>query len=421
MLGSIFSFFITKNLLLTIVFTIISISTLIFIAIWKKQPKYVLIPLIAFIIGVSMFIVATKSFEKSIDYAPSQINARIYNVSNESNGMIIVNADSVKFDEKDINDNITIIVYDYDGLFENIEIGAHISFKPNKFFKNDLFDRSIPNSKMLEQDLKYTATALIDDITYIKTDRTFAEKVKENIKDNLKYGLTNENAEIAYSALFGDKDLLSDKQYNVYKLSGVAHLLAVSGLHVGILVGILNWFCKRVKIKKWYRLSLIVAFLLFYMYICEYSVSVVRASIMSVIAIIAGIMQREYDPFNAIAVAGSAIFLFNPLCIFDASFLLSFACVLGITILYMPIEKVLKKTKMSDAIVKSVAMSLSTTISIVFIMAYFFRTLNIISIIANVILIPIFTLGFTVVFVVSMLSLILSRLGYILYPIKLLP
>ena len=48
----------------------------------------------------------------------------------------------------------------------------------------------------------------------IKSDKKFSEKIKERIQNNLKLGLTNENAEIAYSALFGDKDLLSDKQYD---------------------------------------------------------------------------------------------------------------------------------------------------------------------------------------------------------------
>ena len=63
-------------------------------------------------------------------------------------------------------------------------------------------------------------------------------------------------------------------------------------------------------------------------------------------------------------------------------------------------------------------MSLSTTIAIVLIMAYYFKTLNIISILANVILIPIFTLAFIYIFVISILSLFIPCISYLLYPIN---
>ena len=418
LLGSVFSFFITTHPVLTIISTIVVAASLVVIAILKKKQRYVLIPLIAFALGIGMYMIAVHSFNKTVDYTPSTIQARIYNITNEKDGMVVAYADSIEFDNENINDNLKIIIYDNDGLFENIAIGSIIKFKPFRFYKSDLFYNIIPDSRVYSEDLKYTTSVLFDDITYIGTDKTLAEIAKENIKENLSLGLTNENTEIAYSALFGDKDLLSDKQYNAYKLSGVAHLLAVSGLHVGIIVGILNWICKWFKIKRWYKLALIASFLLLYMHLCDYSVSIIRASIMSLVAIVAGIMKREYDPFNSIALAGIVIFFINPLCIFDVSFLLSFACVLGITILYMPIEKALSKTKMPHKIVKSVAISLSTTIAIVFIMAYFFRTLNIISIIANVVLIPIFTLAFEVTFVVSFISIAIPYVSYLLYPIN---
>ena len=287
-----------------------------------------------------------------------------------------------------------------------------------KFYKADLLYYNTPNAQLFANDLKYGASVKIENITYLKTDKTFAESIKEKVKENLSLGLTNENAEIAYSALFGDKDLLSSKQYNVYKLSGVAHLLAVSGLHVGIVVAILNMVCKLCKIKKWYKFSLIAIFLAFYVYLCGFSISIIRASIMSLILLMAGILHKEYDSFNSISIAGIVVFLLNPLCIFDVGFLLSFSCVIGITMLYKPIRKAFAKIKMPKVVADSFAISLSTTISIVFVMAYYFKTLNIISIIANVILIPIFTVAFVIIFVVSILALLIPFVSYVLYPIN---
>lgn len=420
LLGSIFSVYIKKNIIISIIVCVITLVFFILIAILKKKPQYFLVPLFAFMVGVVSFNFATLSFNKSIDYQPTVIQARIYNISEEVNGMIKVEADNVQFDRDKIGDNISLFIYDIDGEFDNIEVGNYIKFKPYRFYKSDLFYNNIPNSKIYVEDLKYTVSVLIDDIEYVKTDKTLSEQFKENVKGNISHGLTNENVEIAYSALFGDKDLLSDKQYNAYKLSGVAHLLAVSGLHVGIITGILMKLTNYRKRRKWWKFFLITAFLFVYMYLCEYAVSIIRATIMSIILMLSMKLMKEYDAFNSIAIAGIVIFIINPLCVFDVAFLLSFSCVIGITMLYSPIKKALKKTKLPTKLVDAVSISLATTISIVIIMAYYFKTLNVISIVANVILIPIFTVAFSVLFVVSMLSVIplFEYLTYLLYPIN---
>ncbi len=418
LLGSVFSFYLTKHLVLSIISAVIVAVFLFSLSIIKKKPKYFLIPLIAFVLGISSYWLAISSFNNTVDYTPNTIQARIFNISKEDNGMIKMEADECIFDNENINDNIIIFIYDKDGLFNNIEVGSIIKFTPYRFYKSDLLYYETPSSSLYTNDLKYTASVSIKNVEYINIDKTFAEHIKQNVKDNLSLGLSNENTEIAYSALFGDKDLLSDKQYNAYKLSGVAHLLAVSGLHVGIIVGILTKALNFRKSKNWWKFGVIAGLLMLYSYICGYSISVLRASIMALIFMMSEILGREYDSFNSISIAGIVIFIINPLCIFDVAFLLSFGCVIGITMLYMPIEKALSKTKISPKIIKSLAISLATTISIVIIMAYYFRTLNIISIVANVILIPIFTMAFTIVFVVSLASLLLPILSYLLFPVN---
>ena len=418
LLGSVFSFYLTQKLALTIICSSVILLALLVLSIIKRHPKYFFIPLIAFVIGVLSFQLATYSFNRSIDFVPTLIQARIYSVSNEVDGMVQVEADSCIFDDKKSSDNIIIYIYDNSGIFKNIEVGNTIKFKPYGFYKSDIFFNETPNSSLYSNDLKYTASVLIEDVEYVNSDKTFAEIVREKIKNNLSLGLNNENTEIAYSALFGDKDLLSDKQYSAYKLSGVAHLLAVSGLHVGIIAGILQKALRFRKSKRWWKFGLIAAVYMFYTYLCGYSVSIIRASIMSLIFMISDLTGKEYDSLNSISIAGIVIYLINPLCIFDVGFLLSFSCVFGITLLYKPIEKVLTKTKVPAKIVKSLAISLSTTISIVVVMAYYFRTLNIISIVANVILIPIFTIAFTAVFIISLISILIPYLAYLLYPIN---
>ena len=418
LLGSIFSYFITKQLTFTIIISVIILILFIVLTIIKKKIKFLLIPLVSFIVGAGLYNIAIYSFDNGVAEKPSSIQARVYNLSKPEDGSIRLHADSCKFNGENINENIIIYVYDNSNLFENLEIGSIIEFTPSNFYKTDLFYYGTPNASYYSKNLKYSATVSYSNIEFLSFDRTLAEKIKAKIKENLAYGLTNENVEIAYSALFGDTDLLSDNQYNAYKLSGVAHLLAVSGLNVAIIVTIvykiLDWF----HIKRWYKLAVVLIFILAYMYLCNFSVSIVRATIMYIMLLLAPLFYREYDPLSSIALAGIIIFLFNPLSAFDISFLMSFSCVAGITMLYKPIKTALSHTKLPNSIANSLAVSCATMLTLIFIMAHYFNTLNIISLLSNIILIPIFTFAFVILFVVSLLSLIIPVITYLLLPIN---
>jgi len=203
LIGVVFAFYVTSQLVLCLISAFIIVAFLLFLAIWKKKLYYILIPIIAFSIGIGAYYLAVFSFNQQIDYIPQDIEVRISNVSKPDDGYLRLEGDSCKFDDKEIDDKITILVYDNDSLFENLEIGSVISFTPYKFYHSDLFYRGIPDSSAYAERNKYTVSVLMENITYHYDDKTFAEMIKLKIKDNLEYGLTNENLEIAYSSLFG--------------------------------------------------------------------------------------------------------------------------------------------------------------------------------------------------------------------------
>ena len=93
LLGSIFSFYITRNIAITLTTSIIFACILILSAILKKRVKYLLVPIISFIVGIGAYYLAVYNFNKTIDYTPQTIQARICNISNEESGMIKVHAD----------------------------------------------------------------------------------------------------------------------------------------------------------------------------------------------------------------------------------------------------------------------------------------------------------------------------------------
>ena len=414
MLGSVFSFYILNNLVVTIIISSLTLVFILILAVVKKKVKYFLVPILSFAVGVSMFFICSSVFNKDNIAKPDVVSGRICTVDQPSDGCIKIVIDECKFDSKKVNSNLTVYVYDSKNLFTDMEIGNIIEFEPSSIYKTNLFDYEMPNSYCYADNLRYGANVNLNKITVVGRDVKFVERIRQYIKDNLSLGLTNENIEIAYSALFGDKEFLSSSQYDNYKLAGVAHLLAVSGLHVGIIVGVLNFLCDKVfKIKHKYKLILTSIFLLAYVILCDFSVSVIRASIMSICIMLAFTFKREPDPLSSLSLAGIIIFLINPFIVFDVSFLMSFSCIMGIIMLNKPIASVIDKTN-NNAILKAFSISLATSVSLMVIMAYFFNNLNVISLLANIILIPIFGFVFTIIFIVSMLSLIIPQITILL-------
>lgn len=137
--------------------------------------------------------------------------------------------------------------------------------------------------------------------------------------------------------LLGRRDDLGPDLLQSYASAGAIHVLAVSGLHVGVLFLLLSlslgW------LKKWcwgrgvYVLS-IVALLGTYALITGLSPSVVRASLMCAVLAIAQTVNRKHHSLNALALSAFLILLLDPLSLFSVGFQLSYAAVAGILLLY---------------------------------------------------------------------------------------
>ncbi len=421
LLGSLFGFYIIKQFVICLIVALIILNSALIIAIINKKPASFLIPIICFLVGFSCYNLAIDNFAKSQQTSqPNIVSARIYNLATSNNNQLVVCLDSLKFDGKSVKGRAKLAVMDYQNRFDDFSIGTEIEFSPYSVATTELLGGDIPFAYYYTNDIKYYMTSGYTLINITGHDTTFAEKIQAKVKENLAKGLSNENVELAYAALFGDKSLLPEEQYAAYQLSGAAHILAVSGLHVSIIVGVLYAFCKLLRIKGWWRFGLLTLFLLFYNYLCSYSVSVVRASIMSVIMLLAPLISRRYDTLSAISIAGIIIYFFNPLCIFDVSFLMSFSCVLGIAFIFKPLAKVFKRIHLPNWLGDSLAISIATVVSLLLIMAYFFTRVSLISLLTNILILPLFTLAFTIVFILAFLSLLIPVLTYLLVPLNFL-
>lgn len=145
------------------------------------------------------------------------------------------------------------------------------------------------------------------------------------------------------AVILGDKSRLDQETRTTFGNSGAMHVLAVSGLHVGIFLVILLYVFQRASrfISRNAALIIIVLILWFYALITGFSPSVVRAVFMFSVLAIAQLTSRNFDPINVLFLAAFVVLLFAPQQLFDIGFQLSYAAMLGIFLFYNRIEPML--------------------------------------------------------------------------------
>ena len=120
--------------------------------------------------------------------------------------------------------------------------------------------------------------------------------------------------------MFGDKNFISDSLYDDVKVSGLAHTLAVSGLHIGIFAAFLNMILKKCKAKSLIRLIVVGIVLMIYLAFCNFPASAVRAYVMILCIMFAGVIGAKRDNLSSLALAGIIILGYSPLSLFASGF-----------------------------------------------------------------------------------------------------
>jgi competence protein ComEC len=215
--------------------------------------------------------------------------------------------------------------------------------------------------------------------------------------------------EMIKAMVLGRREEISSEMEYVYQSTGTAHVLAVSGLHVGIVFLLISRIFRLLKKTnlRWAYYALVVLAIWSYAFVTGSSPSVLRASLMLSVIIFAEAYKRRSNIYNSIFVSAFALLIYDPNLLFSVSFQLSYAAVLGIVYLYGRIYTLLYlKNTIANFFWRITALSLSVQITTFPITIYYFHQFPTIFLITNLIAIPTAAL----VIVASMILLISSWL-----------
>ena len=240
----------------------------------------------------------------------------------------------------------------------------------------------------------------------------FGYEVNKKINISNKLFLPHDEAEMLNAIMLGDKSGLSEDLYEDIKLSGVAHVVAVSGLHVSILLLFFMFVMQRFFSRNYILNTIGIFGLLFFYAVVGYTPSMARAVLMSVLALSACYFKRRSEMFTSVAFSAIVIVIFRPFAIFDVSFLLSFAATLAILFFVVPLNG-----KIRNYVLSVVLLSIFATVGTAYITAYFFNTINFTGIITNVVIIPLATIALIGGYVAAVVPFLMKPLSFALYAV----
>ncbi|MEG2688350.1 MAG: ComEC/Rec2 family competence protein, partial [Clostridia bacterium] len=388
---------------------------------------------------------------------------------------IVVDDDTTKFYVEDIicdgvkYDGRSLLQFKFE-IEPTFGAGDKILFKGTLISNQHLpFDSFYASNACHNQYYKcygYYLRKLADD------EMNFPLNIQMKIKQMLYENTDETTASICQALLIGDKFGIEAQLNNEIKATGVAHLLAVSGLHVSALAGALYFLLKKLKVKPKARFVVVTILTFIYVMLCSFSPSALRAFIMSSVFTLSGVFGKKQDNLSSLGLAAVILLFIRPTSLMNVGFLLSIFAVLGIMLLYKPFNdaggRVLDKIsnlhfgnkisnknninnkncindsnnindknrnttygkkigwarKFGNSIVSSGSLSLASNISTYPFIAYFFGVVPTYFLIANLIILPymmccyLFLLVLAVFALVTSLGSVFVVMDYLLMPFK---
>lgn len=246
------------------------------------------------------------------------------------------------------------------------------------------------NYKQYLKTKKIIGTVELEKAKILKSSNgSFIHNIQKYIKDTINGTLTDEEGNLLLAILLGDKDKLSEDIQESFKTSNLSHMLAVSGAHVSYIILGLTYVLQNSIIGKKNEKIVCIIFLLFFMAITNFTPSVTRACIMAVLTLFSGIIYRKSDVYTNISVAALITLIFNPYNLLDLGFQLSYGGTIGIIFFIKRIQEKKSNSKVINYIKQMALVSIYANIIIIPIMMYHFNTVSFTFIISNIMASPI--------------------------------
>lgn len=367
----------------------------------KKRPL-----LVALMIVVVFIIIEHYLFEKKeiVELSDENISfvCEVEQIQSSKNGLAVI-AKDVVCEGAYLCDRVRLYPSNNDSIFDSLKIGNQIfvSGKINSFEtgKNPgQFDEKAYNKNLGISYKVFVQSLIVKNKSY-SVVQNFLYQLRKSFEKNIYSCLDEENAGVVIAMILGDKASLSDEIKSLYTDNGIAHILAISGLHISIIGAGIFFFLRKYIMHLIPAAIITISLLLLYGEMTGFSVSTKRAIVMMACMLFAKIAGRKYDLFSSISLSAIIQLLMYRESLFQAGFLLSYGTVLGIGVfvnrfveLSSKLMKFVKKhEKIAKKILEVIFSSFGVYLVTLPIVMYFYYQIPVYSFAINIVVIFLLT------------------------------
>ncbi len=389
-----------------------------------KVTQTILIFISFFALGATL---TTRSLESmQIAYPDTEISYQAVIMSKpQVKGKTIKMDLMIFYQDKNIKTKASILRDTVENRYLSLQIGDGITASsrleiPQRFYAGSNFDYRqwmLCHGFQAQTFIYYRnwrkTTVSLKSLSILERAELSALRMKGRLIRNIQSDADNQASAVISAMVLGDKESLSKKTKEEYSISGSSHVLALSGLHLGIIFSILTFLFGR---KKGGVAGTIVTLSTVWAYTILVGMmpSVVRSAMMITILAFTQMLNRNIISLNSISLAAIMMLIYNPLNLYDVGFQMSFTAVLSILIYYKPLYSLInQKTLFEHRIFKYVwgasIVSISAQILTAPIVAYYFGRFSCYSILTSFIAIP----ATTIIIYLYIIGLMVSPIAII--------
>ncbi|VAW16607.1 DNA internalization-related competence protein ComEC/Rec2, partial [hydrothermal vent metagenome] len=259
----------------------------------------------------------------------------------------------------------------------------------------------------VKQILSVKKTALVDVLEKGKgsTFIDLSQRLRRHLRSFLAQHLSKNEAGLLQAMLLGERSHIPQAIRDLFAHTGTVHILAVSGLHVGVIAGFVFLLIKILPLRREIQIILTIFILGGYVFLAGARPSTVRAGLMTTFFLLSVLLERKQNHLNTLSMTGLILLLINPLNLFDVGFQLSFSCVLAIIVLTPILSPWIMiifgvsgtfsrevslswQYKVRKNIAESVSVSASVWIGVMGLTVYYFGIISPVTVLANLIIVP---------------------------------
>lgn len=383
----------------SIPYFLVALFVLIGLELFAFSSKRMIIFLLAVIVGIISSLVNTPmNISDGTHRIEGKISSVSYSDSDSINRFVIktVTVDGDKYNKK------ILVINESD---KSLKVGDLVAGYAN-------FDSSFKTTD--EMGKYYLSQGIGNIVTMSEVSRLRSntlpfsqpiEKCRNKIENCIK-AMFDDDSDTVVRLVMGENDASVDERTLLFRKTGIAHILAISGLHMSVIV---SFIASIIKTRyRWVKIGVICLFILLYCLLCVRSAGIIRAAIMTGAMLIADGFERRGDSLCALSLAAIFILICNPFQLYSISFQLSFVACLGILMLAPAITRILDKC--SVPIQMGIGSTIAASVATLMLQLHYFNTFSTYALLANIIAIPVYSL-------ILLMALMLIIIAFIVMPV----